>query len=72
VKNLENEEYLELLLYETSGLEERFSQIESRLFLNEFSEMKSQNKKIPADARKLIKEEHSLEKNEKMFLATAS
>jgi hypothetical protein len=72
VKNLEDEEYLELLLNETGGLEERFSQIDSRLFLHEFSEMKSQNKKIPADARKLIKEEHSLEKIEKMFLATAS
>ena len=72
VKNLEDEEYLELLLNGTSGLEERFSQIDSHLFLSEFSEMKSQNKKIPADARKLIKKEYSLEKIEKMFLATAS
>lgn len=72
VKNLEDEEYLELLLNGTSGLEERFSQIDSHLFLSEFSEMKSQNRKIPADARKLIKEEGSLEKIERMFLATAS
>ena len=72
VKNLENEEYLELLLDGTSKLEERFAQIDSHLFLSEFSKMKSQNRKIPADARKLIKEDQTLEKIEKMFLAIAS
>lgn len=72
MKNLEDKEYLELLLAETSGLDERFSQIDSQLFLCEFSEMKSQNKKIPTDARKLIKEDHLLEKIEKRYLATAS
>ncbi len=72
VKNLKNEEYLGLLLDGTSGLEERFAQINSRLFLREFSKMKLQNKKIPADAKKLIKENHFLEKTSKMFLAAAS
>jgi len=72
VKNLKNEEYLDLLLDGASGLEERFAQIDSRVFLSEFSEMKSQNKKTPADARKLIKEKHFLEMTAKMFLATAS
>lgn len=72
VKNLENEEYLDLLLDGTSDLEERFAQIDSSLFLREFSKMKSQNRKIPADATKLIKESNSLEKIEKMFLAAAS
>ena len=72
VKNLENEEYLELLLDGTSGLEERFAQIDSHLFLREFSKMKSHNRKIPADARKLIKEDKTLEKIEKMFLSAAS
>lgn len=72
VKNLEDEEYLELLLNGASGLEERFSQIDRHLFLNEFAKMKSSHKKIPADARKLIREDHSLDKIEKMYLATAS
>ncbi len=72
VKNLENEEYLNLLLDGASGLEERFAQIDSRVFLSEFSKMKSQNKRIPADAKKLIKEDRSLEKITKMFLARAS
>jgi len=72
IKNLEKEEYLDLLLDGTSGLEERFAQIDSRLFLREFSKMKSQNKKIPTDAKKLIKENQFLEKTVKMFLATAS
>ena len=71
VKNLDNEDYLELLLDGTSGLEERFSQIDSRLFLQEFSEMKSHNRKIPADAKKLIKEDQALDKIEKLFLAVA-
>jgi hypothetical protein len=40
-KNLEDEGYLELLLNGASGLEERFSQIDSRLFLEEFTKMKN-------------------------------
>lgn len=72
VKNLENEEYLELILDGASKLEERFAQIDSRLFLSEFSKMKSQNRKIPTDARKLIKEDHVLAKIEKIFLAIAN
>jgi hypothetical protein len=71
VKNLDNEEYLDLLLDGTSGLEERFSQIDSRLFLQEFSEMKSHNRKIPTDAKKLIKDPQALEKIEKLFLSAA-
>lgn len=72
VKNLENEEYLELLLDGTSGLEERFAQVDSRLFLQEFSEMKSLDKKIPVDAKKLIKKEKMPDMIEKMFIAVAS
>jgi len=71
IKNLENEKYLELLLDGTSGLEERFAQVDSRLFLREFSEMKLHNRKIPVDAKKLIKIETMPEKIEKLFLATA-
>jgi len=72
IKNLDNEEYLELLLDGTSGLEERFAQVDSRLFLGEFSEMKSHNKKIPVDAKKLIKIEKLPDKIEKLFLDAAT
>ena len=72
IKNLDNEDYLELLLDGASGLEERFAQVDSRLFLREFSEMKSHNKKIPADAKKLIKKENMPDKIEKLFLAVAT
>jgi len=71
IKNLENEKYLELLLDGTSGLEERFAQVDSRLFLREFSEMKLHNRKIPVDAKKLIKIETMPEKIGKLFLAIA-
>jgi hypothetical protein len=72
IKNLDNEEYLELLLDGTSGLEERFAQVDSHLFLREFSEMKSHNRKIPVDAKKLIKKEKMPDKIEKLFLAVAT
>ena len=72
IKNLDNEEYLALLLDGTSGLEERFAQVDSCLFLEEFSEMKSYNKKLPIDANKLIKKEKMPDKIEKLFLATAN
>ena len=61
-----------MLLDGASGLEERFSQIDGHLFLSEFSKMRSHNRKIPADARKLIKEDKTLEKIERMFLAAAN
>ena len=71
VKNLENEEYLKMPLNGTRGFAERFAQIDSHLFMREFSRMKSHRKKIPTSARKLIKEDLALEKIEKMFLAVA-
>ncbi|MCP4373854.1 MAG: transposase [Deltaproteobacteria bacterium] len=72
IKNLNNEEYLELLLDGNSSLEERFAQVDSRLFLREFSEMKLHNRKIPVDAKKLIKKEKMPEEIEKLFLAAAN
>ena len=70
-KNLDKEEYLELLLDGVGGLEERFAQVDSCLFLREFSKMRSHNRKIPVDAKKLIKKEKMPEMIEKMFLAVA-
>jgi len=71
IKNLDTEEYLELLLDGTNSLEERFAQVDSRLFLREFSEMKSHNGKLPLDAKRLIKEEKMPDKIGKLFLAAA-
>jgi len=72
VKNLENGEYLKMLLQGTSSLEERFAQIDSHLFIREFSKMRSHGKRIPTDAKKLIKEDQALEKIENLFLAVAN
>lgn len=72
IKNLDNEEYLELLLDGTSGLEERFAQVDSCLFLREFSVMKSHNRKIPVNAKNLIKKEKMPDKIGEMFLAQAT
>lgn len=69
IKNLENEEYLDILLQGTSCLEERFAQVDSHLFIREFSKMRSHNKKIPTEAKKLIKKDQALEKIAKIFLA---
>jgi hypothetical protein len=72
IKNLENEEYLEILLGGTKTLEERFAQIDSHLFMREFAKMRSHSKKIPTEAKKLIKKEKALQQIENLFLAAAS
>ena len=72
VKNLESEEYLEMLLGEAGCLEERFAQIDSHLFMSEFAKMRSHSKKIPTDAKKLIKRNGALDKIANLFLATAN
>ncbi len=72
VKNLGNEEYIGVLLGETRCLEERFAQIDSHLFVSEFAKMRSHIKKIPMEAKKLIKEEGALDKIGNLFFAAAS
>jgi hypothetical protein len=72
VKNLENEEYLEMLLGETRCLEERFAQIDSHLFMSEFAKMRSRSKKIPTEAKNLIKKDGALDKIGNLFFAAAS
>lgn len=64
VKNLESEEYLGMLLGETKCLEERFAQIDSHLFMREFAKMRSHSKKIPTEAKKLIRKDGALDKIE--------
>lgn len=71
VKNLENEEYRTMLLRGATSLEERFAQIDSHLFISEFSKMRSHSNKIPASAKKLIRDKQALQKIEDLFLATA-
>ena len=70
--NDEGEEYLEMLLGEAKCLEERFAQIDSHLFMSEFAKMRSHSKKIPTDAKKLIKRNGALDKIANLFLATAN
>ena len=72
IKNLENEEYLDLLLDGATSLEDRFSQIDSQMFLDEFSKMKTLDRKISPDVKKFIKEDENLEKIKKMYLDIAS
>ena len=71
VKNLENKEYRKMLLRGANSLEERFAQIDSHLFISEFSKMRSRSSKIPASAKKLIRDEKALQKIEDLFLAAA-
>ena len=72
IKNLENQEYLKMLLRGAASLEERFAQIDSNLFISEFSKMRSHSNKIPAIAKKLIRDEQALQKIENLFLAAAN
>ena len=55
VKNLENKDYLKLLLKDCSNLEEKFAKIDQKLFQKNFKSVKSLNTKLPAPVKKLIK-----------------
>lgn len=55
VKNLENHEYMEILLDGKTNLEERFAEIDSKIVREELQKNKYTCQKIPADVLKIIK-----------------
>jgi len=55
VKNLENPDYLKIILDESATLEERFSQIDARLVEKELSSLTAHSEKVPPQINKLIK-----------------
>ena len=57
IKNLKNNQYLDLILGECSSLEELFSKIDKEEVLEQMSKEKKGKEKIPAKVRKTLKSE---------------
>lgn len=55
VKNLENPEYLKIVLDGAATLEERFSQIDARLVQQELSRQTTHSERVPQKIKKLVK-----------------
>ena len=56
VKNLSNEEYLNIILNGSKNLEERFAQIDTDTVTNEIRKANKSSGKIPVELKKLIRE----------------
>ena len=55
IKNLENPEYLKIILDGKSSLEERFAEIEVQLVLKELSNLQHDSEKVSPKIKKIIK-----------------
>jgi hypothetical protein len=55
VKNLENQEYLNILLNGKTNLEELFAEIDSRIVREEMTKVQADSEKIPSKIRRIIK-----------------
>jgi len=67
IKNLKNEEYLEIILNGCSSLEERFSQIDARLVQQEMANSTQNKDKILPAIKKMIKDVKFTEKISNLF-----
>lgn len=56
VKNLDNKEYIDIILNGSKSLEERFAQIDSDIVTKTLREANNESRKIPVELRKLIRE----------------
>jgi hypothetical protein len=55
VRNLENPEYLKIILDGAATLEERFSQIDARIVQQELSRQATHSERVPRKIRQLVK-----------------
>jgi hypothetical protein len=69
VKNLDNEEYLNIILDGCDTLEERFARIDSTLVVEEFKKAKKKSERLHPDLKKMIREPEFLEKLRPLFAA---
>jgi hypothetical protein len=67
VRNLKNEEYLEIILNGCSSLEERFSQIDAHMVQKEMASSTQKEDKILPAIKKMIKDVKFTEKISKLF-----
>ena len=69
VKNLDNEEYLNIILDGCDTLEERFAKIDSHMVVEEFKEAKKKSERLGPELKKMIREPEFLEKLRPLFTA---
>jgi hypothetical protein len=60
VKNLENPDYMKILLNGKANLEERLAEIDAKLVRDELEKAKQKNEKIPAQIKKIIKSQKTM------------
>jgi len=67
VKNLDNEEYLNIILDGCNTLEERFTKIDSHMVVEEFKEAKRKSERLHPELKKIIREPEFLTKLRPLF-----
>lgn len=72
VKNLENEEYLSILLGKSSSLEERFAAIDANIVRSRLNEIANPPEKLPANLKKLIRKPEMPQEIRKLVKALAA
>ena len=72
VKNLENENYLNIILNGCSSLEERFSQIDNKVVLEELKKSQLNPDKLPKGMKKIIKMKELPQKINEAFINIAN
>ena len=68
VRNLENEDYLNIILNGCSTMAERFSQIDDKIVREELKEAEKNQERIPPEAKSIIKQPDLPEKISALFL----
>ena len=68
VRNLENDEYLKIILNECSTLAERFSQIDDKIVREQLKEAEKNQERIPPEAKLIIKQPDLPKKISALFL----
>jgi hypothetical protein len=71
VRNLENNDYLRIILNGCSTLAERFSQIDDKIVREQLKEAEKNQEKIPPGVKAIIKQSDLPEKISALFLGKA-
>ncbi len=62
VKNLENKEYMEIILNGKKSLEERFAEVEPEIIKKQFAEAQKKIRKVPQGIGEMIKTQNLTKK----------
>ncbi len=60
IKNLENEEYMKIILNGNTTLEARFAEVDSKIVKEKLQQEKIRNEKVPTKIKKIIQSKKSM------------